>query len=421
MSRILLQRLASGVGASGQRWIEEWKSAFWEIVRKASTVDKAARTDVTFNERDEMQWSDHGSGSRHQRVSFIPGPQPSPVACGDTPDSTVWPKTILRSHSRARGISHLARFAWAALCWNVAVVLWGAYVRATGSGAGCGNKWPLCDGDVVGASAKAQTIVEFTHRITSVISLLIVTGLVVWCWRVTKKGDWARYSALLAAALLANEALLGAALVLLKHVGNDQSAGRILFLCLHFGNTLLLLATLSFTAAWLSNGSRSFTLIGKWREVSSIGLGLLATMVTGITGAVAALADTLFPATSLSSSLAQDFSSGTPALLRVRLLHPAVATVAAGYVLWVILRFSIRRNRFSQSAIGLIMLFFVQVGIGMANVLFLTPVWLQVAHLFVADVLWVSLVLASADLILESAGIGWANALASVVKTGQEP
>ncbi len=421
MSRILLQRLASGVGASGQRWIEEWKSAFWEIVRKASTVDKAARTDVTFNERDEMQWSDHGSGSRHQRVSFIPGPQPSPGACGDTPDSTVWPKTILRSHSRARGISHLARFAWAALCWNVAVVLWGAYVRATGSGAGCGNKWPLCDGDVVGASAKAQTIVEFTHRITSVISLLIVTGLVVWCWRVTKKGDWARYSALFAAALLANEALLGAALVLLKHVGNDQSAGRILFLCLHFGNTLLLLATLSFTAAWLSNGSRSFTLIGKWREVSSIGLGLLATMVTGITGAVAALADTLFPATSLSSSLAQDFSSGTPALLRVRLLHPAVATVAAGYVLWVILRFSIRRNRFSQSAIGLIMLFFVQVGIGMANVLFLTPVWLQVAHLFVADVLWVSLVLASADLILERAGIGRANALASVVKTGQEP
>src|SRR6266567_4738041 len=342
-------------------------------------------------------------------------------AITDSTDWAFWPKTVLLSNPRARETSHVARFAWTALYWNVAVVLWGAYVRATGSGAGCGNRWPLCDGDVVGASANGQTIVEFTHRITSVISLLMVTGLVVWCWRVTKKGDWARYSTVLAAALLANEALLGAALVLLKHVGNDQSVGRILFLCLHFGNTLLLLATLSFTAAWLSNGSRSFTLIGKWRQVISIGLGLLATMVTGITGAVTALADTLFPATSLSSSLAQDLSSGTPALLRVRLLHPAVATVAAGYVLWVILRFSIRRNRFSQSAIGLIMLFFVQVGIGMANVLFLTPVWLQVAHLFVADVLWVSLVLASADLILERAGIGRAKALASVVKTGQEP
>jgi cytochrome c oxidase assembly protein subunit 15 len=314
----------------------------------------------------------------------------------------------------------VARFAWTALYWNVAVVLWGAYVRATGSGAGCGNRWPLCDGDVVGASANGQTIVEFTHRITSVISLLVVTGLVVWCWRVTKKGDWARYSTVLAAALLANEALLGAALVLLKHVGNDQSVGRILFLCLHFGNTLLLLATLSLTAAWLSNGSRSFTLIGEWREVGSIGLGLLATMVTGITGAVAALADTLYPATSLPSSLAQDFSSRTPVLLRVRLIHPAVATVAACYVLWVIWRSSTGRNRFSRSAIALITLLFMQIVIGMTNVLFLAPVWIQIAHLFVADALWILLVLASADLVLEPAVTCPACALASVVKEGRK-
>jgi cytochrome c oxidase assembly protein subunit 15 len=300
----------------------------------------------------------------------------------------------------------VARFAWTALYWNVAVVLWGAYVRATGSGAGCGNRWPLCDGDVVGASANGQTIVEFTHRITSVMSLLMVTGLVLWCWRVTKKGDWARYSAILAAALLANEALLGAALVLLKHVGNDQSVGRILFLCLHFGNTLLLLATLSLTANWLSNGSRSFTLIGKWRQVSSIGLGLLAMMITGITGSVTALADTLFPSTSLASSLAQDFSSHSPALLRVRLLHPAVAAIAACYVLWIIWRSSTEQNRFSRFAIALITLVFMQVAIGMTNVLFLAPVWIQIAHLFVADALWILLVLASADLVLEGAKEG---------------
>jgi cytochrome c oxidase assembly protein subunit 15 len=321
-------------------------------------------------------------------------------------DWTFWSKAALLSNPRPGGMSQVARFAWTALYWNVAVVLWGAYVRATGSGAGCGNRWPLCGGDVVGASAKAQTIVEFTHRITSVISLLMVTGLVVWSWRVTKKGDWARYSTALAAALLANEALLGAALVLLKHVGNDQSVGRMLFLCLHFGNTLLLLATLSLTAAWLSNGSRRFTLISKWREAGSIGLGLFATMVTGITGAVAALADTLYPATSLPSSLAQDFSSRTPTLLRVRLLHPAVATIAACYVLWVIWRSSTGRNRFSRSAIALIILLFVQVGVGMTNVLLLAPVWIQIAHLFVADALWILLVLASADLVLEPATEG---------------
>jgi cytochrome c oxidase assembly protein subunit 15 len=334
-------------------------------------------------------------------------------------DWTFRPKAVLLFNPRAHQFSRVARFAWTALYWNVAVVLWGAYVRATGSGAGCGNKWPLCDGDLAGASAKPQTIVEFTHRITSVISLLMVTGLVVWCWRVTKKGDWARYSAFLAAALLANGALLGAALVLMKHVANDQSTGRILFLCLHFGNTLLLLAALSLTAAWLSNGSRKFTLIAEWPAVSSIGLGLLAAMVTGIAGTVAALADTLFPSTSLPSSLAQDFSFGAPALLHVRPLHPALAAVAACYVLWGILRFSIRRNRFSQSAIALIVLFVVQVGIGIANVLLLAPVWLQIVHLFLADVLWVLLVLASADLVFEHAGIGEANALASHNQEGQ--
>ena len=360
------------------------------------------------------------SGSRRRdfpissSTSFVPA-WPSAIA-----GLTFSPTTTALSHSRPRETSQVHRFAWAALYWNVAVVLWGAYVRATGSGAGCGNRWPLCGGDVVGANAKGQTIVEFTHRITSVASLLVVTGLVVWCWRVTKKGDWARYSAVLAAAFLANEALLGAALVLLKHVGNDQSAGRILFLSLHFGNTLLLLATLSLTAAWLSNASKSFTRIGKWRQVSSIGLGLLATMVTGITGAVAALADTLFPATSLPSSLAQDFSSGTPALVRVRLFHPAIATVAACYVLWVIWRSSTGRNRFSRSAIALMTLLFMQVIIGMTNVLFLAPVWIQIAHLFVADALWILLVIASAGLVLEPAVTCPAYALASVLKEGRK-
>jgi len=248
----------------------------------------------------------------------------------------------------------------------------------------------------------------------------MVTGLVVWCLRVTKKGDWARYSAVLAAALLANEALLGAALVLLKHVANDQSAGRILLLCLHSGNTFLLLAMLSLTAIWLSNGKGRFRFNRKWREVSFIGVILLATMLAGITGAVAALTDTLFPSTSLRSSLMQDFSSVTPALLHFRLFHPGAALITAFCVLWIVLRSSTSRNRFSRSAIALVISVAVQVGVGIANVLFLAPVWLQIAHLFVADVLWVLLVVVSADLVLERAGIGETNGLASVVKDGQE-
>src|SRR5437588_12714967 len=87
-------------------------------------------------------------------------------AITDSIDWTFWPKYVLLSNPRARELSHAARFAWTALYWNVAVVLWGAYVRVTGSGAGCGCSWPLCDGDVVGASAEAQTLGEVTNRMT---------------------------------------------------------------------------------------------------------------------------------------------------------------------------------------------------------------------------------------------------------------
>src|SRR5580704_2607490 len=334
-------------------------------------------------------------------VTFGPVVQPSTAEGVPILDSVSRPKTLQVSHSRPRTTSRIARFARATLGCNLAVVLWGAYVRATSSGDGCSNKWPVCSGDVLGASAKATTIIEFTHRMTSAAALLMVISLAVWCWRATSRRDWARYSALLATGFLANEALLGAALVLLNHVGHDQSAGRIFFLCLHLGNTLLLLATLSLTAAWLSNGSREFTFIRKWREVTAIGAGLLATMITGITGAVTALSDTLFPATSLRSSLLQDFSFGTPVLVRFRLLHPAVATLAACYVLWVIFRSSRGRTGFSQPVVVFIALLFLQIVIGMINVILLAPVWLQIVHLFVADVLWILLVLMSADLVLE--------------------
>lgn len=297
--------------------------------------------------------------------------------------------------------SNVAGFAWATLCLNVVVVLWGAFVRATGSGAGCGNKWPACVGSVLGTSAKAQTAIEFTHRMTSGIALLMVVVLVLRCWRVTSKGNWARYSAILAAVFLANEALLGAALVLLGYVAGDQSLGRTVFLCLHFGNTLLLLATLALTATWLQNGTGTFTLIQRRREMSVVVVGLLAVLAIGTTGTMAALGDSLYPATSLRASLLQDFSSNTPNLLHLRPLHPLLAGLAGIYILWVVLKNSSWRICQSRISMVLIILLVAQFGIGMLNVVLLAPVWLQIVHLLIADTIWISLVLASASLVLE--------------------
>jgi heme a synthase len=239
---------------------------------------------------------------------------------------------------------------------------------------------------------------------TSGVALLMVAILVLWCWRATSKGHWARYSALLAAAVLANEALLGAALVLLGHVAQDQSAGRILFLGLHFGNTLLLLAMLALTAAWLQRGTERFTLIKNRTEVSAVAAGLLAVLAIGTTGTVAALGDTVFPATSLHASLLQDFTSDSPALLHFRLLHPLLAVIAGAYVIWVALKSSSRRIWHSRPSVALIILLFTEIGIGLLNVLLLAPVWLQILHLLVAETIWISLVLASATLVLETAG-----------------
>jgi cytochrome c oxidase assembly protein subunit 15 len=301
----------------------------------------------------------------------------------------------------AQKVSSVALFAWVTLCFNVAVVLWGTFVRATGSGAGCGNKWPSCGSSLLGTSAKAQTIIEFTHRMSSGVALLMVAILMLWCWRATSKGNWARYSAILATAFLANEALLGAALVLFGHVARDQSAGRTLFLCLHFGNTLLLLATLALTATWLQSGSGGFTFVQKRRELAPVFVGLLAVLAIGMTDTMAALGDTLFPATSFRASVLQDFTSGSPGLLHFRLLHPVLVVIAGIYVIWVLLKNSSRRTCQSRPSMALIILLFTEIGIGILNVLLLAPVWLQILHLLVADTIWISLVLASAALALE--------------------
>jgi heme A synthase len=98
--------------------------------------------------------------------------------------------SIAKSKSRPAAISKtgslsVGRFAWFVVVYNIAVILWGAYVRATGSGAGCGSHWPLCNGALFPATANTQTTIEFTHRVTSAVSLVLVAILLILCWRRT--------------------------------------------------------------------------------------------------------------------------------------------------------------------------------------------------------------------------------------------
>jgi len=291
----------------------------------------------------------------------------------------------------------LKRFAWFILAYNVAVVLWGAYVRASGSGDGCGSHWPLCNGEFLPATPQIQTVIEFTHRVTSGLSLVLVAILLIWCWRRTAKSDWPRYSAVAASVLLFDEALLGALLVLLDHVGGlDRSATHALFLCLHFGNTLLLLAALALTARWLSNGDRRLGVVARPYQTIATGLGMVSVMVIGVTGSLASFGDTIFPADSLPHAVVQDFSSSSHILLRLRVLHPIAVVIGSTYVLWLLQTFWRKQER-SPWKLLLIVTLTAQIAVGTMNVILLAPVWLQMTHLLVAEMFWILLVLASAD------------------------
>ena len=247
-------------------------------------------------------------------------------------DSCVTSQDTRGRVASTSAVKPVARFAWLIVAYNIAIILWGAYVRISGSGAGCGSRWPLCNGAIIPATAQTQTVIEFTHRVTSAVSLLLVAILLIWCWRRTAAGDWPRYSSVCGLFLLFNEALLGALLVLSDHVGLDPSAAHAVFLCLHFGNTLLLLAALALTAGWLSNRERRFVVVRRPQERIGIGLGLVSVMAVGMTGSLASLGDTIFPIGSLRHALMQDFSSSSHVLLRLRLLHPVAAVMGSMYV-----------------------------------------------------------------------------------------
>jgi cytochrome c oxidase assembly protein subunit 15 len=284
----------------------------------------------------------------------------------------------------------LVWFAWGVVGYNVLVILWGALVRATGSGAGCGNHWPLCNGQVIPLSPRVDTIIEFTHRCMTGGSTFLVLGVLVWTFRETVKGQGARVLAVASTVLLVNEAFLGALLVKLGYVTGNRSIGRVVLLSIHLSNTLLLLAALTLTARLLGTAQM-------WRELGVDGpkkiwawTGLAATLVVGVSGSLAALGDTLFPASSLRAGFAQDFATGSPWLLRLRGVHPVSAVIAAVFVLWLVGQ--ARQAGARRFAAVVLALLGFQFALGLADVLLLAPVWMQILHLLGADLYWVALV-----------------------------
>lgn len=302
---------------------------------------------------------------------------------------------------------NFTRYAWFVLAFLLFVILWGAFVRATGSGAGCGSHWPLCNGVVVPREPAVETLIELTHRVTSALSGVLVLILSGWAFRLFPRGHIVRKAAVFSTIFIITEGLVGAGLVLFEWVADNQSIARAVSMAVHLINTFLLLAAVALTAWWAgattgaggaTHDNYTVQLRGQgrvgWLVIGAAGLlGLL-----GVSGAVTALGDTLFPAGSLSEGISQDFLPTAHFLVRLRVYHPIIAIVTAAYLWFGAQAIANARpgigSLFFSQAIRILVI--IQLLAGVVNILLNVPVWMQLVHLLLADLLWIAVVLLGA-------------------------
>ena len=287
--------------------------------------------------------------------------------------------------------------AWSTLVFTVGVILGGLVVRATGSGDGCGESWPKCGDQFIPPNPTVETVIEFSHRVSSFLAGVGVLVLVILAFRFFPRGHIVRKAAVVSGVVLIIEALIGAALVLYGWVDDDVSLGRTIVVPLHLANTFLLLGSITLTAWWGSGRpapQRPWRSRGTWWVLG----GTIVLVVIGATGSLNALADTIFPSDTITGDLAEKFGPTAPMLSRLRIVHPAVAVIGGMLVAWIATgqaRAASATTRLAAGAVTWIVL--SQMFIGIANIFFLTPLSLQLIHLAVADILWIAYVVFTAS------------------------
>lgn len=304
-----------------------------------------------------------------------------------------------------------ARFrslAWGTLAYTVLVILFGAVVRITGSGAGCGQHWPTCHGEIVPISPTIETIIEFSHRVTSGLCGIIVLALLIAALRGFPRGHTARVGAWLALVFTITEALIGAGLVRFGLVGHNDSVARAVVMAAHLLNTSLLTGAIALTAWAAGRDPGAVTRSGASRRVRwLLGASLGGLVLVGLSGAVTALGDTLYPveAGALAERLQRDLGAGAHFLQRLRLMHPVLAC-GLGFFTAVIAHHlgNTAAPAVRRASAWVMILVFAQLAAGVLNVMLSAPGWMQVLHLGLGTALWVAAVLFSLELLYAQTG-----------------
>lgn len=283
------------------------------------------------------------------------------------------------------------RFAVAAgvfLAYLVGVILFGAWVRISHSGDGCGSHWPTCGGEIVPVAPSSAALIEYAHRVTSGFAGVLAAALLAWA---VVRFRWGLPTRALAATVffLLVEAGIGAGLVLGGLTGSDDSAARAVVIALHLVNTLALTAGAALAAWSAADPAR----VLRFRRPRAFGPAVALVIVTAMTGAVTALGDTLLPreaalGAGLFASVAEDFGAGNHFLVRLRAVHPAFALLAAGYVVWLLRR---ETSRWARAAVAVVI---AECAVGAVSVALAAPGWIQIVHLLVAQAFWIAFALA---------------------------
>ncbi len=293
------------------------------------------------------------------------------------------------------------RYAWAVLAFNVLVILWGAVVRATGSGAGCGDHWPLCDGHVIPPAPALATFIELFHRLTSGLALILVAAMWIAARRIFAPGHRARRFASISFILIVVESLIGAFIVLQSLTGMDDSALRAAVIAIHQANTLFLLGAITLTAWFANRAEDKEAHTAPPRALHGLlALGVAGLIVLGATGAITALGDTLFRPDTFEAGWQAKFSPTAHFLIRLRVVHPAIALLMGLYVIATAWRaYQYANDNLSRRLVAALTgLFLIQCAVGVLNVILLAPVWMQIVHLLLADAVWIAFVLLAASI-----------------------
>lgn len=310
-------------------------------------------------------------------------------------------------------MSRFAKYTWFVLAYNIVVILWGVFLRASKSGDGCGQHWLTCNGEVIPSAPQLKTIIEFSHRMMSSLDGVLMLVMVVWAtwiwWSSRTDGAWSTLRFALASIFFVIvEAGVGAGLVLTGNTAETLTAARPFWMIGHLINTFILLSFLTLTARRASGGEAiNFTAEGKYWLAIFLCVGSI--VIVGSSGSIAALASMIFPTETLSQGLTADFSPTSSVLLRLRLLHP-ISSIFTSVLLILVAGWLTRESGGNRNvtlwsnALSIIVL--CQIAFGALTLLTLAPILMQLGHLLLADVVWISFVMLTASFLARGRNMG---------------